>query len=1191
LLSFFIKITSWIAQLNRDSREESKFIDLAPTDKADKAGVYSAALMYATSNPRVSNIALTGPYGSGKSSIIRAFLKKYKRPFLQISLAAFLPEAISAGGHVSKQEIERSILQQMLYGADANKLPLSRFKRIQSPSRWSILVSLYIIFGLFACWHIFQERYKVLSGDYFIPLDINNWFNIICFVVGLTFLWQALHRIYVKSLGVSLKSISLKDIEITPVAASQESILNRHLDEIIYFFQSTKYDLVIIEDLDRFDNQDIFVTLREINSIVNENAGVKRIIRFLYALRDNMFVNTDRTKFFEFIIPVIPIINSSNSIDMVLEQGKRLSLDERLDRQFLREVSRYLDDLRLIQNIFNEYVVYVANLETDGECVLDANKLLAVLIYKNVFPGDFEKLHRGKGNLANILNRHDEYIAKSEADYKSQISHLEEQIDISEKQTPADLKELRKIYSMALIEKLPHGIAQIGLDGSNFVPIQDLSRHEQFDQLIEAPQVIWRSTQGHQQRISVAGFQAEVNPAKSFQRRKSEIERKSDEFRTDAAKTVRELRAKISALRTARFNEVIRQNARGVDELFDAFGDNGELARFLIFEGFLDDTYYQYTSLFHSGRLSPNDNKFLIRIRSFINPEPDFQIDNPKEVVAAMRGEDFHQNYVLNTKIVDCLLGEPARYGIQISKLFEFIASDFDECDAFFSTYYERGENVSALISGLVEKWPGFVLSAIANGKNLSHITHIIAHLPEHKLKELPGRYPSISAFVSVNLARILALGIDFDPARLKQLQIEATDLPSIAPYPGVCRLLAEEGLYELSIENLEFIFQSILGLTDLPRLRRSHYSTILKTGNAALMSKVEGNFGSYLENVLLKLDENSEEDVSAVLAAIDHDEIDIEYLEGFLEKQTAVLPSLDEAPPRFHSLLLQLQKIEASWDNCQAFLSSENYDAEILTAYLDNDDTLAALSQIPMSDSDKALSLRQFLIGNDDLRDESYRTYVRGLPKPFAKFPADLSVEKLQVIIEEKKISFNNENFLFLGDHSDLQILFVAKHIDLYLKNDGRIVLDDDFRERLLNSDIRDDHRLKIIGSMDLTLLSSLPSRAAMIGSILNRTGADISGIDAECVRAIIVNSKPIAVQISLFNRMAKMLDKGQVREIIKMLPKPFSEITTGWNKPRIESTRENIEFVKWMHDRRFISSWSESKMFDKIRINLYRS
>jgi len=82
---------------------QSKFVDLAPTDDADKAGIYSEAILFATNNTKVSNIALTGPYGSGKSSIIQSFLKKYRRPALHISLAAFIPEAESGGEKVSRQ--------------------------------------------------------------------------------------------------------------------------------------------------------------------------------------------------------------------------------------------------------------------------------------------------------------------------------------------------------------------------------------------------------------------------------------------------------------------------------------------------------------------------------------------------------------------------------------------------------------------------------------------------------------------------------------------------------------------------------------------------------------------------------------------------------------------------------------------------------------------------------------------------------------------------------------------------------------------------------------------------------------------------------------------------------------------------------------------------------------------------------
>ncbi|MER9359716.1 ATP-binding protein [Mesorhizobium sp. M0500] len=1176
--------------MNESAGGQSKFIDLAPTDKADEAGVYSDALLYATNNPRVSNIALTGPYGSGKSSIIKSFLKKYKRPILQISLAAFLPEATATGGEVSKQEIERSILQQMLYGADANKLPLSRFKRIQSPSRWSIFTSLYIIFGLFACWNLLQNREKIINGEYLLPLAASNWFNLTCFAVGVSFLWLALHHFYVASFGVSLKSISLKDIEITPEAVNQESILNRHLDEIIYFFQSTKYDLVVIEDLDRFNNSEIFVTLREINSLVNENSGVKRTIRFLYALRDDMFVNTDRTKFFEFIIPVIPIINSSNSIDKVLEQGKRLSLDNRLDRQFLREVSRYLNDLRLIQNIFNEYAIYVANLETGGENVLDANKLLAVLIYKNVFPRDFENLHRGKGDLARILDRHHEFIADGEAEYRAKISSLEEQVDNADRQVPSDLQELRRIYAMALIEKLPTSVSHIGVNEQNLIELSSLAKHDSLEQIIEAPQVTYRLHQTYPQRLNIAGFQAEIDPLRTYKQRRGEIERRAVGFKNAASKNINDLRSKVSVLRIAKFNEIIRLNAKAAEDLFEAFGDNRELARFLVFEGYLDDTYYQYTSLFHSGRLSPNDNKFLIQIRGFVSPEPGFQIDNPNEVIAAMRDDDFRQGYVLNVNIVDCLLSDSSAYTLQTANLFEFIESDFEKCEAFFTTYYATGAKVSALVSGLVETWAGFVPAAIGTPRNLSHVAQIIAHLPARALEALPGKYPDISGFVSVNLPQILALGIDFEPARLKYLGIEIADLPAIEGFAGIARFLFEEGLYSLTIDNVEFIFRAVMGLGDPHHLRTQHYTTVLKTANAALISRIERNFGDYLKDIILELEENSQESIPAILSVIAREEIDLGDLSTFLEKQSALIPSLEQAPTRLHALLFQFAKVEASWDNCLAFLASGNFDANSLTAYLNTKPTLAVLSQHAIPNDEKASTLRSFLIENDALQDAVYRTYVQGLPRHFSKFPENLGAGKLQIVIEEGKVTFSHANLSFLEANSDLQVLFVTKNIEQYLDNESTFAVDDEFREKLLASDVRDDHKLAIVRSMDLTLLASLPSRAGAVGPILDRTGADMSVLDTGSARAIVVNSAPISVQISLFNKCKSILGDGDVREILALLPEPFSDIKTGYSTPRIKKTEGNIELVKWLDSRDIISSWREALFSDEIRINLYR-
>lgn len=1196
-------LTSFVGGLGK---KNSVYVDLAPTDKADQSEIYSDALLEATRNPNVYNIALTGPYGSGKSSIIKTFLKRYrkfwffKKPVLQISLAAFLPEADGSvttdnkkeekktsdqknetekvkKGSVSKQEIERSILQQMLYGADASKLPLSRFKRIQSPRWWSRLVSLLIIFGLLACWQLMQKWPQILDGSFFKPLDHTNWLNLACFAVGFIFIWQMFHHIYIKSLGISLKSISLKDIEISPETAEEESILNRHLDEIIYFFQSTKYDLVIVEDLDRFNNPDIFVTLREINSLVNANAGVKRQIRFLYALRDNMFVNTDRTKFFEFIVPVIPIINSSNSIDKIIEQGERLSLDD-LDRQFLREVSRYLNDLRLIQNIFNEYTIYVKNLATDDENILDSNKLLALLIYKNVFPSDFEELHREKGKLAEILNKHDALIADAEAQFKYEISVIEQEINDAEKQVPTDFEELRRIYASALISKMPHGYAYIEFKGNNRTPIQSLWDHEEFAQLFEMQEIWCWNIHNQRERIQVSDLQSTVDSERSYEERKEEIEFKLQANKDQAANTIRELRTKLSNLRVSKFNEIIRRDTHGTVELFDAFGENSDLVRFLVFEGFLDDSYYQYTSLFHSGRLSPNDNKFLIQIRAFRNPEPDFQIDNPQEVIAAMRETDFQQNFGLNRVLVDCMFDTTTEYKEKINQLVGFVSSNFDECEAFLSTYYETGKHVAALTSTLIDKWAGFIPTILSSSEKIAHVSQLIAHLPKTHLRTLHKKDANLSEFISTNLSEILALKINIDPERIKLLPLEVQNLESIQHHPAIARALADEGLYRVSADNIDFIFREILGLNYADNLQQKHYSTVLKSENSVLIAKIEGSFDYYLKNVLLAFDNNTEEDVSTIINVLNQEGADSEALEKFISKQTTKLPSLENIPPHLYPMLFRVEKILPSWQNCLAFIESETFDAQTLTTFLQQLEVQSVLSDNTISDDKSALPLHQFLLHNNEFDDDEYRAYVKMLPKQFTQFPDDFEEDKLLILVQEKQITFSESAYAYLAEHYEHQVLFVANNIDSYFENKEQFALDDDFREKLLNSAIDDGQKLKVVEDMDLNSIHGLPVRASVLSDLIHRTDPDVSDWPAEAAQALVNHAKPSTKQVPLFNKVQKLLSEDQIKQTLSSMPEPFSDIKPGYAQPRIPETDDNVEFLKWLDDRNIISSWKPS-------------
>ena len=80
--------------------------------------------------------------------------------------------------------------------------------------------------------------------------------------------------------------------------------------------------------------------LRELNEILNgyEVLNKRGKITFVYAVRDDLFKKeAERTKFFDFIIPVIPVINSTNSDEVmktILKIGEQYVKDnERPDHE------------------------------------------------------------------------------------------------------------------------------------------------------------------------------------------------------------------------------------------------------------------------------------------------------------------------------------------------------------------------------------------------------------------------------------------------------------------------------------------------------------------------------------------------------------------------------------------------------------------------------------------------------------------------------------------------------------------------------------------------------------------------------------------------------------------------------------------------------------------------------------------
>lgn len=1163
-----------------------RFVDLAPTSDADNAGIYFEALDYATANDEVLNIALTGPYGSGKSSVIKTFIARYPGSPLQLSLASFLPDG-EHPGRVSKQEIERSILQQILYGVEADKLPFSRFKRIRTPKRFSLATSLLITVGLACSWYVFSKQADVISGAFFKPFRFSNWFNYFSIMAVGVLAWKAVHSAFTNSLGLSLKSISLKDVQIAPAAADQESILNRHLDEILYFFQSTDYDLVVIEDLDRFENPDIFVTLREINGLINANEGIKRRVRFLYALRDDIFANTDRTKFFEFIVPVVPVINHSNSIDKVLEQGRRIDLDSRLNRQFVREVSRYLNDLRLIRNIFNEYVVYSVNLAADEDGVLDANKLLAILIYKNVIPKDFAALHRQEGVLSQVLGQYDQYVTKFDREVRSEISEIEARLEKGDEQALRDEAELRKVYAMAIVERIPAQYPTISMSEGNF-QIGQLATGEVLEQLLRRKTINVVHTNGYSTtQVDLREVEQAVDPTRTFEQRKTDLSGKSVKVRKESEKRIRQLEAKISSLRARRFNEVIRESTELIEQAFEKVGENRDLLKYLILEGYLDDTYYQYISLFHTGRLSPIDNNFLIKIRAYNNPPPDFPLDNVAEVVASMRAEDFGQPYVLNRFILDHLLGDITLHSKRIAAAVDFMAADLQFCADFFRSYYATGSHVDRLVSTLLARWPTFTSAALDNSDAPSHAARILAFGSNKDLLR-PANRDALRSFLSENVDRVFAEPQQFPLDRLQSLGVEVAEIGKLVDYPEALKFITRQGLYSISIDNIEYILRRVVKPEDLKLLARRHLSTLNEANDADLLKRIDADFPRYVTAVLLALETNDQETVPAVLQVLKRDDVDHDLRVEFFKRQTVQCPRLNDIPAEFHRIAFEGQHVEPTWQNCLQFIKSKSYDADVLTAFIQSEQAAAALIQQPIPAGDPALALRQFVVGSDTLELDLYRSYVRLLPNHFKGFQV-VDDAKTKVLIEERKVLFSPANFQHLSDVTQ-RVLFVAYNFDAFAAAKSDYEIDDAFRGELLRAPISDTQKLNVLADMDDAYIVETPSIAAIVGPLIDRSPTANLNYGADFIEAIVLHSPDVKIRVSLLNKMHKTLTVPKVRDILRGFPAPFKDIAGFGKFPKIENNEANWRLAEWLTERKVISSFRETALTGEIKLNTFR-
>lgn len=454
----------------------------------------------------IKNVAITGPFGSGKSSILLTLRDNCTEfEYLPISLATLQAhEGIAENGEKEpineeqeeqlNRKIEYSILQQLIYREEAAAVPNSRFRRIiyisdlslRKLALWGVLFIIAFVVAFEPSWLIVDSIYNVLN--------FGRW-NLIPDSLAVSYMLYALFKsleYIIKSYGNSkLNKLNLKDGEIE--LREENSIFNKHLDEILYFFQVTNYNVVVIEDLDRFGTSNIFLKLRELNLLINESRIVGRNVVFVYAVKDDVFINEERTKFFDYITTVIPVINPSNSKDILIASLRERGLkDGEIKDGDIVDMAFFIQDMRILTNIANEFKQYRYKLCIHNHQKLNMTKLLAMMVYKNYYPKDFAELHRRKGKIYECISSKPLFVKNALSVIAQKEKELEEEYQLYLNNRHITESELRYLYMDALRLSINYKLISIKLN-NQFHSLKSIANdHELFEDFMALDDITYQ---------------------------------------------------------------------------------------------------------------------------------------------------------------------------------------------------------------------------------------------------------------------------------------------------------------------------------------------------------------------------------------------------------------------------------------------------------------------------------------------------------------------------------------------------------------------------------------------------------------------------------------------------------------------------------------------------------------------------
>jgi hypothetical protein len=1116
-----------------------------------ESAAYTDALNFACSRGDIRNIAVTGAYGAGKSSVLRTWKECPDNDLriMTVSLADFEmqsapgPKAAPADkdgntgladdkkAAAEEKTIEYSILQQLLYKEKKSALPYSRIERIADISSFQVarvasdllLVLSVILAGLLCLFPVYVSNKLSLPGFISQYLIENTAVRLvlagIMLFTALFLSVRKLHRVGLFDRRVSVDKIDMLKGAIS-TRPSSPSLLNVYIDEIVYFFEQTGHNVVIFEDLDRHNDGAIFIKLREINQIINNSRPDDEPVRFIYAVRDGLFSTAEaRTKFFDFVIPVIPVMDSENAAEHFSSMFRETELGEPGFSKCVSSLALFIPDMRVMRNIANEFRVYQNLVNGAG----DITRLLSMIAYKNVFAEDYHGIDEKKGVLYSFVRAFVSGELKEEPVKlrREKIKTLQNEIDALLSDDAGSVAEIRKSILSEYIAPRQEQNLQFHFGGSEIYDLNSISQNEEvFNKLKNITRFyLWSKEAGS---IACTFNQNTIKEIMDcYEDRKTTLDKKTNGEVIQLRDDIDSLNDEINALSQTSFAALARNLGRdnfliwvdanchtdeptpGTDKKRT---EHLEFLYFLLSHSYIASDYMFYRSVFRPGSLSHEDNEFIkaVSIGRGLNYTLDMPLRQVENVAAKLfslglmtDANAWHPDvllYLLENDLSklhpivqvqaadDWCLAQLAEHTFkkwsmpQRIRYVERIASTKEKAFAFVQRLSEMKESVAA--SELL------LLQLCSSRLRWNHETTDMKQWARSILASnatFPDQVPE--GYLSTFIRNVTDT----------RLHLSRLDVCESAEGRKIVRSIVDNGQWSYSADNLKNIFVMLTdgAKTDREYLHNFPLSAIEGLNIPALKTLVWNNINNFIVDYFINSQEhsripellnNNSVTPERCFDIVTRMQFIIDEVSGI--KNRSVMFDGTESKPEgndLYSLLLEYYRVSTNWKQMSYLLHQEVVSVLTIAKWFNETHLAFKDTNILSHSSDSSYHLMQHFFNSPVLSESSRKKILANLHVVFLSLPGNLPPEQVALMVEYGRLAPTAAVFTEIRDTytdndegvSEILASLVSQYPALLTNHPLTVLVHDDepdfpLAERLFSND-------EVMKSAGISTLNSL--------------------------------------------------------------------------------------------------------------------